>query len=200
MKGHVRKRGKSSWAVVIDIGYDERGRRRQKWHSVKGTKRDAERELARLLNEVHTGRYVEPANMTVADYLDHWLDAYARLAVSNKTRERYKDMVDAHIAPAIGRHKLSQLRPIHVQAFYTDALVSGRKDGKGGLSAQTVLHFHRLLNKAFGQALRWQLVSINVVQAVEPPRPRRKEIRPRHSGKCSTYSTRLDLPRSDLLS
>ncbi len=52
MKGHVRRRGKSSWAVVIDIGYDELGKRRQKWHSVKGTKRDAEQELVRLLNEL----------------------------------------------------------------------------------------------------------------------------------------------------
>jgi integrase len=38
MKGHVRRRGKASWAVVLDLGRDGAGKRRQKWHSVKGTR------------------------------------------------------------------------------------------------------------------------------------------------------------------
>ena len=46
MKGHIRKRGDKSWAVVLDLGRDETGKRRQKWHTVRGTKKDAERELA----------------------------------------------------------------------------------------------------------------------------------------------------------
>ena len=69
MKGHIRKRGTRSWAIVLDIGRDENGKRQQRWHSVQGTKRDAERELARLLNEFNTGSYVEPSRLTVADYL-----------------------------------------------------------------------------------------------------------------------------------
>ena len=47
MRGHIRKRGKRSWSIVIDIGRDANGRRRQKWHPVAGTKRDAEKELTR---------------------------------------------------------------------------------------------------------------------------------------------------------
>ena len=42
MKGHVRRRGKASWAVILDLGRDGAGKRRQKWHSVKGTRKDAE--------------------------------------------------------------------------------------------------------------------------------------------------------------
>ena len=51
MKGHIRKRGKSSWAVVLYLGRDAAGKERHKWHSVRGTRRDAQRELARLLHE-----------------------------------------------------------------------------------------------------------------------------------------------------
>jgi integrase len=176
MKGHIRKRGKS-WAVVFDLGRDASGKRRQKWHSVPGTRRNAERELARLLNELNTGAYVEPARMTFSEYLDRWLADYAKPKVSPKTFERYQEMIDGHIRPALGAYLLPKLAPLHIQAFYSRALASGRKDGRGGLSAQSVVHFHRLLHKALAQAVRWQLLARNPVDAVEPPRVERQEMR-----------------------
>ncbi len=101
MKGHIRKRGQRSWAIVLDLGRDANGKRRQKWHSVPGTKRDAERELARLLNDLNTGGYVEPTRLLVRDYLDKWLEA-ARTKVAPKTYERYEEIVRLHLAPALG--------------------------------------------------------------------------------------------------
>jgi hypothetical protein len=63
-------------------------------------------------------------------------------------------MIEGHVKPALGTYMLPKLTPLHIQGFYTRALAIGRKDGEGGLSAQTVVHFHRLLHKAFAQALR----------------------------------------------
>ena len=177
MKGHIRRRGKSSWAIVLDLGRDGAGKRHQKWHTVRGTKKDAERELARLIPEINTGHYVEPSRMLVREYLDRWLRDYAEQSVSPKTYERYDEIIRGHIVPALGSYELSKLRPLHIQSFYTDAITSGRKNGNGGLSAQTVLHFHRLLHRALGQAVRWQLLARNPAEAVEPPRPQRTEMR-----------------------
>jgi len=177
MKGHIRKRGKSSWAVVLYLGRDATGKERHKWHSVRGTRRDAQRELARLLHETNTGSYVEPARMSVSEFLDRWLADYAKPKVSPKTYERYQEMIDGHIRPTLGSYLLPKLGPLHVQTFYSWALAKGRKDGKGGLSAQSVVHFHRLLHKAFAQALKWQLLARNPIQAVEPPRAERQEMR-----------------------
>ncbi len=176
MKGHIRKRGTRSWAVVIDLGRDANGKRRQKWHTVHGAKRDAQRELADLLSSLNKGDYVEPSRMKVSEYLDRWLSEYAKLNVSPKTYERYTDIISRNIKPALGEYHLSKLRPLHIQSFYTDALTQGRKDGRGGLSAQTVLHFHRVLRKALQQAVKWQLLARNPTEAVEPPRPQRKEM------------------------
>ncbi len=39
MKGHLRKRGKSSWSVIISLGLDQHGKRTQSWHTVRGTKK-----------------------------------------------------------------------------------------------------------------------------------------------------------------
>jgi integrase len=177
MKGHIRKRGEKSWAIVLDIGRDENGKRRQKWHSVRGIKKEAEAEMSRLLNEMNTGAYVEPARMSVRDYLDKWLADYAKHNVAGKTYERYDEIVRNYLAPELGSTMLPKLKPLHIQSFYSKLLASGRRDGKGGLSAQTVLHCHRVLNAALKQAVRWQLLARNPAEAVQPPRPERTEMR-----------------------
>ncbi len=176
MRGHIRRRGKSSWAIVIELERAASGRRRQKWHSLRGTKREAERELARLIHEMETGAYVEPSRLSVAEYLEIWLCDSARPNVAPKTYERYEEIVRSNLAPGLGHHRLEKLRPLHIQGFYTEVLTRKRKSGSGPLSAQSVLHFHRVLHRALGQAVKWQLLARNPVDAVEPPRPERKEI------------------------
>lgn len=176
MKGHIRRRGKQTWAIVLDLGRDANGKRRQKWHSIKGSKKDAERELTRLLNEINIGTYVEPSRMRFRDYLNQWLRDYAKPRVSAKTYERYTQLV-RDVSETLGDHTLASLRPLQIQAFYAEKLESGRKDGKGGLSPQTVLHYHRLLHKALDQAVKWQLLARNPAEAVEPPRPPRTHMR-----------------------
>ena len=75
MRGHVRKRG-NRWAVVVDVGRDENGRRTQKWHSGFPRQKDAERELTEILGRLESGTYVEPAKLTVRDFLEaEWLPA-----------------------------------------------------------------------------------------------------------------------------
>jgi integrase len=176
MKGHIRKRGQSSWAIVLDLGRDANGKRRQKWHTVLGNKREAQRELTRLLHEMNTGAYVEPTRMLVRDYLEKWL-AHAKSKVAGKTFERYEEIVRKHLIPALGHHPLAKLQPLQIQQYYAEALESARLDGKaGGLSAQTVLHHHRVLHRALRLAVQWLLLARNPADAVESPRPEPKQI------------------------
>ena len=50
MKGHIKKRSKDSWSVIIELQRDYiTGKRRQKWYTVKGTKRDANKFLMEML-------------------------------------------------------------------------------------------------------------------------------------------------------
>lgn len=179
MRGHIRPQGERSWAVVVDLGRDPlTGKRRRKWHTVRGTKRDADRALTKILAEVDANTYAEPSKLTLGEYLQRWLRDYAQPKTAVKTRERYTEIIDLHLVPALGHVRLSKLQPIHLQQYYAEALQAGRKDGRpGGLSAQTVLHHHRLLHKALETAVRWQLIGRNVADAVEPPRPERHEMK-----------------------
>jgi len=175
MRGHIRKRGKK-WAIVIELGRDTDGKRRQKWHSGFHRRKDAEAALPGILRQMQTGAYVEPSRLTLRDYLDRWLRDYARHNVAAKTYERYAEIVHNHLAPALGGWPLAKLQPLHLQAYYSAALQNGRRDGSGGLAPRTVLHHHRILRQALQQAIRWQLLARNVADAVEPPRPVRREM------------------------
>jgi len=67
-------------------------------------------------------------------------------------------------------YRLVKLRPQDIQRAYSRWLESGRQNGRGGLSAQTVIHRHRVLHQALAQAVRWNLISFNPTERVKPPR------------------------------
>src|SRR5262249_20056652 len=65
MKGHIRERSPGHWAIVLEMRDPETGRRKRKWHSFVGTKRQAQIECARLLTEIKAGTHIDPSRMTV---------------------------------------------------------------------------------------------------------------------------------------
>lgn len=110
MKGSITQRSKGSWTIRVDIGKDENGKRKQKTWTVRGTKKEAQADLARVLNELNTGQYVEPTRMTVAEYLEKWLEDYAKSNVDRQTYALYERRVRIHLIPALGHHRLARLK------------------------------------------------------------------------------------------
>ena len=177
MRGHIRKRSKNSWTIVLSLGRDpQTGKKKYQWQSVKGTKKDAEHKLAELVQKAETGDLIKPAKITVAEFLRQWLRDYVSINVRPVTAKGYSQKIEAYIIPVLGRIQLSSLQPSHLQAFYRKALDTDRGNGKGGLSSRSVLHIHRILSEAITHAVKWGLVSRNVAQAVDPPRPAHKEM------------------------
>lgn len=172
MRGSIRERSPGRWAIILDVPDPETGKRRRKWHSFAGTKREAQKECARLVAEMAGGSYLEPSKMTVSDLLTRWL-GQMRSQVSPRTHERYSELVKKNIVPALGAIHLTKLRPAQISAAYTKALESGRRDGKGGLAPTTVIYMHRLLKQALKQAVRWELLHRNPADAVDPPQAER---------------------------
>src|SRR6266481_1233 len=108
MRGHIRQRSEGSWSIVLDLGRDSSGKRRQKWQTIRGTKRDAQRELNTLLHSLQTGAYVEPTKLTVGEYLRRWLDDYAKTNVAAKTYERYDEIARLKLIPGLGHIVLTK--------------------------------------------------------------------------------------------
>lgn len=175
MRGSIKKRGNNSWRLTFDLERDHTGKRRQKTFTVRGTKKEAEAELSRRLAEFENGGFADPGNIKLSEYLDRWLN-HVETKTSAKTHERYSEIVRLAISPALGSIRLEKLNPLQIQTFYREALSSGHAKRGTGLSARTVLHYHRILFSALKQAVRWRLLSNNPADAVEPPVPEQKEM------------------------
>ena len=171
----IQKKG-STYFVVIDTPRGASGGRRQKWIRAGRTKREAEAKRNELAYEQDRGTLVEPSKITLAEFLEHWLEAAARPTVEPKTFQVYEDIVRKKISPAIGHFKLSNLQPLHIQGYYSFELTEGGAKGTG-LSARSVLHHHRVLKRALGQAVRWKMLPANPADGVDAPRPKRSTAR-----------------------
>ncbi|MHC2371296.1 integrase [Bradyrhizobium diazoefficiens] len=170
MKGHLRERSPGHWAIILDQHDAGTGRRKRKWHSFKGTKRQAQIECARLIAAINNGSYTEPSKITLSQFLDRWL-GHIKSQVTPKSHERYSGLVNQNIVPALGSQLLIKLRPVHISDAYAAALKNGRKDGRsGGLAPRTVGHMHRVLKQALSQAVKWELLARNPADAVDPPK------------------------------
>jgi len=174
MKGHIRERSPGRWAIVIDVPQD--GKRKQRWYSFKGTKREAQKECACLVTALDSGTAVGPSRETVAAFLERWIE-HMQGQVSPRSHERYAEIARKNLVPLLGGLTLTKLQPTQISQAYAKALTSGRRDGSGGLSARTVMHMHRVLREALQQALRWQLLARNPADAVKPPKVERKQMK-----------------------
>jgi integrase len=182
MKGHIRRRSESSWELKYDVERDGGGRRTV-YRSFKGSKRQAQTELARLLTQAAEGTHVDPTKLTVEKYLrarfEHWKVAKT---ISPITAQRYGELIDLHIVPCIGARSLQRLNTQDIETWHATLMVSGRKgrkgyaDKEGGLSARTVGHAHRLLSKALNEAMKHGLVARNVCRLQGAPKVTTKEV------------------------
>ncbi len=170
MRGCIIRRGSKSWAVVIYLGRDpQTGKERRKWYS-HPTRREAEAHLAQLITQVQAGGTMPSTKLRVGEYLEQWLRDYAAGAVGLVTLATYRDLIRLHITPALGHVPLARLSPQAIQGYLSGKL-------RAGLSSTSVLHQFRVLHEALKHAMRWGLIVRNPGDMVDPPRPRRTEMR-----------------------
>ena len=168
MRGYIRRRGKASFELTLELDAGADGKRRRRFISVKGSHRDAQRALAQALAAADAGTLpADPSTATVTAYLRAWLDGATQ--VSPRTLERYRELAEGQIVPHLGAIKLQRLTPEAIRAWHA-ALLSG------GLGARTVGHAHRLLSLVLKCAVTSGTLPRNVVAIHAPPRVEEQEL------------------------
>jgi len=125
--------------------------------------------LNQRLTERDAGVAVKPAQQTLNEYLDRWLETAAKPKVRPKTLLGYRNILDCHIRPALGARPLSKITPLEVQQVFHDMQ---DKD----LSARTIEYARMILKQAFKQAIQWRLLTFNPCDGVPIPRRERREM------------------------
>ncbi len=178
MIGSFRKRGckcpperkrctcGAKWYYRYDITDPATGKRKQKEIGGFRTREEAEEAAKRILAEIQQGTYVEPTKITVEEFLIDYVNNTLKNEVALNTYEQRLAYVKNHIAPAIGKIKLSNLTPQHIQKFYNDL--------RENYGAGHVQNIGNLLTKALTQAVRWNIISRNPASLVKKPPKFRK--------------------------
>ena len=112
--GHIRARSPGAFEIRCALGTDPAtGKRKIATATVRGSRKDAERELRRLLRAVDTGEHVDPNRLTVREWLSIWLGAIGA-EVAPRTHERCGEIVVNFLTPTLGNLPLAKLAPAHL--------------------------------------------------------------------------------------
>jgi len=172
------------WVAELTVGYDERGRQIKDRVYAK-TQAEALGKLREMRARAAQGLPARPQRQTVAHFLQRWLNEVACVPrISLKAARTYRDLMEDHVLPLLGRIELAKLGPEDVERLVTHILSSrkpSRKKSKGNddpaperYSITSAKHCRDVLRAALNVAMRWGLISRNPAALVTIKRARRK--------------------------
>ena len=172
--GSVRQRAPGSWELRVHTGRDAlTGRKRYAHRTVKGTKREAQAALARLVTEVGDGAHAPVREGTVGELLERWFD-HGAADWSPTVVRSYRSIIDRVLLPRFGTTALRKLRAADIDAFYAELRKRGGASG-ARLGAASVRRIHSVLRRALAQGLKWGLLTVNPAANASPPREPHRE-------------------------
>jgi integrase len=162
-RGNITRRGKSSWRFKFEVSANPRI---TKYHTLRGTKKQAQEQAAKIIAQYATGQYVDQDTQSLAAFAERWLRDWAASNVSNKTFERYEALIKIHVIPGIGSIPIQRLRAADLQRLYGGLKVADR----------TRLHIHRVVHRMLRHSTQWNVTHQNVAALVDAPSVKSTEI------------------------
>lgn len=182
--GNIRKRKDGRWEARYTAGRDP-GTGKQVQKSVYGrTQAEVRKKLQQATTAIDERTYIEPAKMTVGNWLDIWLAEYTG-NLKPYSIKTYRARVKNYLKPAFGAVKLTALYTHEIQAFY-NRLLKG-ENGKPGLSPKTIKDIHGVLHKALSQAAEVGYIKFNAADACKLPRVEKAEIKPLEEAQMAAF-------------
>ena len=156
----MREVRRGVWELRVYLGRDQDEKIRHRYVTFHGGKREAQRELNRLVAELEYGG--EPRDQalreatadpdwgpktTFNDAIEGWkLNGWADL--SPNTTKRYQSLWDTHISAGIGARRIAATRPYEVERFFRTMKAAGQ-------SKSSVHQARAILHRASRLARKW---------------------------------------------
>jgi integrase len=157
----IRRRGDKVWEVRVFAGRDASGKPKQVSKTVRGSKRDAEREAAKLTLAPQR----QPGSHSVSELLDEWIEVKAAGWAAYTLRE-YRSRANRIKLDPIGSKKVAALKVSDI-----DRWVARLRENGVGESA--IRNRHSVLRAALQQAVRWEWIGVNPASNAPIKRPER---------------------------
>lgn len=173
--GTIRKRSDGRWEARYTTGFDPQTGKQVQRSIYAKTQKEVREKLRSITAEIDKGTYTEPLKITVGEWLDIWLEEYTG-NMKPHTKKSYEATVKNHIKPVLGKTRLQELTPVHVQKFI-NGLTNLKNDGKL-LNPKTAKNIHGVLHSALQQAVRIGYLRTNPASMTVLPRRFASEINP----------------------
>ncbi len=191
-EGSIRKRSDGRWEGRYTAGHDpETGKAIYK-NVLAKTQKECKEKLAAAMEQAGKVDAHKTDQYTVGQWAEAWFENYAKPSIRETTAAYYKNYIDKHIVPNIGKIKLNKLATLDIQKFYNKAKTKGRvkrydnmKDLS--LSAKTIRGLHAMLRQCLDQAVQERLIPYNPAAGCKLPPKEKKEIRTLPAEKIGAY-------------
>ena len=156
-----------TWRGRLSVGIDPRTQRPRRITLYAETRSELATKMARIKSDANRGILPSSERMTVAAFLQRWIDDVMAARVRATTLSLYRSLIRTHLLPIIGGLRLDRLSAQDVAA-----VLSRMREGKRSERTQALALI--ILRSAIDQAVRWDLVPRNVARNVDTPRSQRK--------------------------
>jgi integrase len=173
--GTIRKRADGRWEGIYSAGYDQQTGKLIRKSIYGKNQKEVRQKLSKVTTEIDEGLYLEPAKMTLSDWMDLWYKEYT-FDKKYSTLKGYKAQINKHIRPGIGKYNLSQLNPMILQRFFNH-LSEPNEKGKV-LSPKSIKNVYIILSGILEQAVENEMISKNPCKKVKLPKVYSKQITP----------------------
>jgi integrase len=161
-EGTITKRADGRWQGRLSLGVGPDGQRRRL--SLYGrTRIEVVDKMRAARTRVADGLPPTDSAGTVGAYLRWWAESILPGTVRETTAYGYWRLIETHLLPRIGHHRLGRLAPAHVHDMLRDLEAEGR-------GPNTRRNVRAVLRRALAHAERWGLVPRNVAALVDAPR------------------------------
>lgn len=172
--GHVRKREAKSGITTYQIIVEEEavfstGKRKRYYKTIKGSKKDAEKAMRQMINDLEKQTFTKDTKITVRDFMHQWLDLYIKNQLSPTTVQHYIDQTEKYIIPAFGDMNIQQLKNIDVQKWIFSLQTASPLTGKP-LSPKTIKNIWLNLSAAMKKAVMLELIPKNPCDNITLPK------------------------------
>ena len=120
---------------------------------------------------------------TLGQWLDAWMENYAKLQVRPSSHKTYQGFIENHIKPTLGDIPLEKLTSMDLQRLYKHLLESGRvectesRSKPKGLSVKTVRNINQMISTTLNCAVEQRLIPSNPTKGCVLPKLERKEMK-----------------------
>ncbi len=149
------------WEVRVFAGRDASGKPKQVSKTVRGSKRDAEREAARLTLAPQR----QPGSHSASELLDEWIEVKAAGWAAYTLRE-YRSRANRIKLDPIGSKKVAALKVSDIGRWVA-------RLGEDGVGESAIRNRHSVLRPALQQTVRWEWIGVNPASNAPFKRPER---------------------------